>query len=140
MTETIRQLVTTDADFQTQLNALLAWESVSDTAVNDTVQQIIEAIREAGGDSFRHCYQCGKCDVVCPWNRVRDFSIRKIIREATFGLTEIESEDIWRCTTCGRCPDRCPRGVKQIEVGVSLRRVASDNLQSLFASSSAIKS
>jgi histidinol dehydrogenase len=48
MTETIRQLVTTDADFQTQLNALLAWESVSDTAVNDTVQQIIEAIRASG--------------------------------------------------------------------------------------------
>ena len=66
------------------------------------------------------------CDTVCPWNRVRPFSIRKIIREATFGLTEIESEDIWRCTTCGRCPQRCPRGVKQIEVGVSLRRVASE--------------
>jgi histidinol dehydrogenase len=28
----IRQLSTTDADFQEQLNALLAWESVSDTA------------------------------------------------------------------------------------------------------------
>jgi len=52
--------------------------------------------------------------------------MRKIIRQATFGLTEIEGEDIWRCTTCGRCPQRCPRGVKQIEVGVSLRRVASN--------------
>ena len=40
-------------------------------------------------------------------------------------MTEIDGEDIWRCTTCGRCPERCPRGVKQIEVGVSLRRVAS---------------
>jgi len=52
--------------------------------------------------------------------------MRKIIREATFGLTEIDGGDIWRCTTCGRCPDRCPRGVKQIEVSVSLRRVASE--------------
>jgi Fe-S oxidoreductase len=52
--------------------------------------------------------------------------MRKIIREATFGLTEIDGEDIWRCTTCGRCPDRCPRGVKQIDVGVSLRRVATE--------------
>ncbi len=52
--------------------------------------------------------------------------MRKIVREATFGLTEIESEDIWRCTTCGRCPQQCPRDVKQIESGVSLRRVATE--------------
>ena len=89
-------------------------------------KEVIDEIKEAGGEAFKFCYQCGKCDTVCPWNRVRQFSIRKIIREATFGLTEIEGEDIWRCTTCGRCPDRCPRGVKQIEVGVSLRRVASE--------------
>lgn len=89
-------------------------------------KEVIEEIKDAGGDAFRFCFQCGLCDTVCPWNRVRQFSIRKIIREATFGLTEIEGEDIWRCTTCGRCPDRCPRGVKQIEVGVSLRRVATE--------------
>ena len=89
-------------------------------------KEVIDEIKEAGGEAFRFCFQCGLCDTVCPWNRVRQFSIRKIIREATFGLTEIEGEDIWRCTTCGRCPQRCPRGVKQIEVGVSLRRVASE--------------
>jgi Fe-S oxidoreductase len=89
-------------------------------------KEVIAEIQEAGGDAFRFCYQCGKCDTVCPWNRVRPFSIRKIIREACFGLTEIEGEDIWRCTTCGNCPQNCPRGVKQIEVGVSLRRVASN--------------
>ena len=83
-------------------------------------------VKEAGGDALKYCFQCGKCDTVCPWNRVRTFSIRKIIREATFGLTEIDGEDIWRCTTCGNCPQNCPRGVKQIEVGVSLRRVASN--------------
>ena len=89
-------------------------------------KEVIEEIKAAGGEAFRFCFQCGLCDTVCPWNRVRQFSIRKIIREATFGLTEIEGEDIWRCTTCGRCPQRCPRGVKQIEVGMSLRRVASE--------------
>ena len=95
----------------------------------DTVapfKEVIDEIKAAGGGAFRSCFQCGLCDTVCPWNRVRPFSIRRIIREATFGLTEIEGEDIWRCTTCGRCPQRCPRGVKQIEVGVSLRRVASE--------------
>lgn len=89
-------------------------------------KEVIEEIKEAGGEAFKYCFQCGLCDTVCPWNRVRQFSMRKVIREATFGLTEIEGEDIWRCTTCGRCPQRCPRGVKQIEVGVALRRVASN--------------
>ena len=89
-------------------------------------KEVIAEVIEAGGDAFRYCFQCGKCDTVCPWNRVRPFSIRRIIREATFGLTEIDGEDIWRCTTCGNCPQNCPRGVKQIEVGISLRRVASN--------------
>jgi Fe-S oxidoreductase len=88
-------------------------------------QEVIEEIKEAGGDAYRFCYQCGICDAVCPWNRVRKFSIRKIIREAAFGLTEIESDDIWRCTTCGTCPQECPRGVEQIDLGVSIRRIAS---------------
>ncbi len=87
--------------------------------------ETIEEIREAGGDVYRLCYQCGKCDAVCPWNDVRKFSIRRIIRQASFGLTEVESEDIWRCTTCGRCPQECPRGVQQIRLGVALRRIAS---------------
>jgi Fe-S oxidoreductase len=89
-------------------------------------KEVIDEIKAAGGEAFRFCFQCGLCDTVCPWNRVRQFSIRKIIRQATFGLTEIDGEDIWRCTTCGRCPQQCPRGVKQIEVGVSLRRVATE--------------
>jgi len=90
-------------------------------------KEIIEVIKESGGDAFKFCYQCGKCDTVCPWNRVRTFSMRKLIREATFGLTDIESEDLWRCTTCGKCPQYCPRGVKQIESGVALRRIATEN-------------
>ena len=89
-------------------------------------KEVVLEIKEAGGGAFKYCFQCGLCDAVCPWNRVRQFSIRKIIRQATFGLTEIDGEDIWRCTTCGKCPQSCPRGVKQIEVGVSLRRVASN--------------
>jgi Fe-S oxidoreductase len=94
-------------------------------------KDIIEIIKDKGGDTFKYCYQCGLCDVVCPWNKMlstgaRPFSMRKIVRQATFGLTEIESEEMWRCTTCGTCPQRCPRGVKQVEAGVALRRIATD--------------
>ena len=88
--------------------------------------EVIDEIKQAGGDVFKLCFQCGLCDTVCPWNKVRPFSMRKIIREAAFGLTEIEGEDIWRCTTCGRCPAQCPRGVKQIDISIALRRVATE--------------
>jgi len=90
------------------------------------LKEIIDVIKESGGDGFKYCYQCGLCDTVCPWNRVTTFSMRKIIREATFGLTEIESEAMWRCTTCGNCPRQCPRGVKIIESGVALRKIATE--------------
>ncbi len=89
-------------------------------------KEVIDEIKDAGGEIFKLCFQCGLCDAVCPWNRVRDFSMRRLIREAAFGLTEIDGEDIWRCTTCGNCPQQCPRGVKQIDVSVSLRRVATE--------------
>lgn len=89
-------------------------------------KEIVDVIKENGGDTFKRCFQCGLCDVVCPWNRVRDFSMRKIVRQAVFGFTAIESEEIWLCTTCGRCPQRCPRDVKQVESGVALRRVATE--------------
>jgi Fe-S oxidoreductase len=52
--------------------------------------------------------------------------MRKIVRQAAFGLTEIEEEDMWLCTTCGKCPPQCPRDVKQIDSGISLRRIATE--------------
>ena len=87
-------------------------------------KEIVDEVKASGGDAVKYCYQCGKCDTVCPWNRVRQFSMRKLIREATFGLTEVESEEMWRCTTCGRCPQKCPRDVKQIDDMVALRRIS----------------
>ena len=89
-------------------------------------KEIIDVIKESGGEAFKRCFQCGLCDVVCPWNRVRNFSMRKIVRQAAFGMTDIESEDIWLCTTCGRCPQQCPRDVQQIESGIALRRIATE--------------
>lgn len=89
-------------------------------------KEISDIIKENGGDSFKLCYQCGKCDVVCPWNQVRNFSMRKLVRGATFGMSEIEGEDIWLCTTCGKCSKVCPRDVKQVEAGIALRRIANE--------------
>jgi len=90
------------------------------------IKEVIEEIKEFGGDAVKYCYQCGKCDTVCPWNKVTKFSIRKLIREATFGIPEVELEEVWRCTTCGKCPQECPRDVKQIDDVVAMRRIAAE--------------
>lgn len=44
----IKKLTTTDAEFQQQLEQLLAWEAVSDTAVTDTVKDILANVKSQG--------------------------------------------------------------------------------------------
>jgi len=44
----IKRLNSTDADFQSQLDALLAWESVSDDEVFNTVKDILANVRKHG--------------------------------------------------------------------------------------------
>ncbi|HSH30754.1 MAG TPA: histidinol dehydrogenase [Thiohalobacter sp.] len=44
----MKQLSTQDADFWPQLDALLAWEGVSDDAVNSTVREILRDVRRRG--------------------------------------------------------------------------------------------
>jgi histidinol dehydrogenase len=77
MTE-IRKLNTADADFTAQLDALLAWESVSDRSVNDTVLDIIADIRARGdaalveySNRFDRCDAAGMNDLVIPAERLR---------------------------------------------------------------------
>ncbi len=89
-------------------------------------KEIIEEVKSIGGDLAKFCFQCGICDTVCPWNKVRNFSIRKIMNQAIYGLSEVESEEMWLCSTCGRCVQRCPRGVKQIDVSIALRRLGTN--------------
>lgn len=84
---------------------------------------VIDGIKEAGGDADKLCYQCGKCDTVCPWNRVRKFFVRKMINQAKFGVVPFESEDLWLCVTCAQCVQKCPRGVEIIDVMRAMRRL-----------------
>ncbi|MGD1984447.1 MAG: histidinol dehydrogenase [Chromatiaceae bacterium] len=44
----LRRLNTTDSDFQRQLDALLAWDAVSDETVGQVVAEVIAAIRSRG--------------------------------------------------------------------------------------------
>ncbi|WP_288130575.1 histidinol dehydrogenase [Microbulbifer sp.] len=48
MSKTIRRLDASSRDFSTQLDALLAWESVADSAVEATVAEILQQVRARG--------------------------------------------------------------------------------------------
>ncbi len=86
-------------------------------------KDVIDGIKETGGQDSKFCYQCGLCDTLCPWNRVRRFSVRALVHEAQLGVVPFDSEDLWLCATCRRCVQRCPRGVEQIDVMRAMRRL-----------------
>lgn len=48
----IKRLTTTQADYQSQMDTLLAWEGVSDDQVNSTVKDILKNIRSRGDDAL----------------------------------------------------------------------------------------
>jgi Fe-S oxidoreductase len=85
--------------------------------------EVIDIIKEQGGDILSLCYQCGTCTATCPWNLVRSFMLRKFIHQGQLGLLDFEDEDVWRCVGCRLCVQRCPRGVEVPFIMRALRRV-----------------
>ena len=75
-------------------------------------KEIIDEVKEQGGEAVKFCYQCGKCDTVCPWNRVRKFSMRKLIREATFGLDRDRARRDLALHYLREVPSAMPQGRK----------------------------
>ena len=86
-------------------------------------KEVIDIVKEEGGDVFKLCYQCGMCNTACPWNVVRRFLIRRVMHQTQLGLVDFENEDLWLCVTCKTCVERCPRGVEIIDVWQALRKV-----------------
>jgi Fe-S oxidoreductase len=84
---------------------------------------VVDGIKDEGGETCKYCYQCGKCETLCPWNRVRTFFLRKIINQAKLGVVPFEGEDIWLCATCRKCVQGCPRGVETIDLMRAMRRL-----------------
>jgi Fe-S oxidoreductase len=83
----------------------------------------IDLIREAGGDAFKLCWQCGLCSASCPWNAVRSFMTHRMMCQSRYGLVDLEDEDWWLCSTCNLCVSRCPRGVAITDVIRATRKI-----------------
>ncbi len=103
-------------------------------------KEAADAIKDAGGETLKRCFQCGLCAASCPWNIVRTFIPNKMIRQAQFGLVDLEDEEWWLCTTCNTCVSRCPRGVSITDVMRAVRtmmveyRIVPASLRSVMAS------
>ncbi len=91
-------------------------------------KEAMEMIKEAGGEAFRKCFQCGLCTASCPWNQVRTFLPHKMITESKFGLVELGEEGWWLCSTCNMCVSRCPRGVAITDVIRAVRNITTDSV------------
>jgi Fe-S oxidoreductase len=83
----------------------------------------IDLIKEAGGDAFKLCWQCGLCSASCPWNSVSSFMPHKMICQSRYGLVDLEDEDWWLCSTCNMCVSRCPRGVAITDIIRAARKI-----------------
>jgi Fe-S oxidoreductase len=91
-------------------------------------KEAIEMIRDAGGEAFRSCFQCGLCTASCPWNNVRTFMPHKMITQSKFGLVELSEEDWWLCSTCNMCVSRCPREVAITDVIRAVRNITMESI------------
>ena len=89
-------------------------------------EEAIDLIRDAGGDAFKLCFQCGLCTASCPWNTVRTFMPHRMICESRYGLVDLEDESWWQCATCNQCVTRCPRGVAITDILGAVRKILLD--------------
>jgi Fe-S oxidoreductase len=83
----------------------------------------IDLVKDAGGEVFKLCFQCGLCTASCPWNMVRTFLPHKLICQCRYGLVDLEDEDWWLCSTCQMCVSRCPRGVGITDIMGAVRKI-----------------
>ena len=86
----------------------------------------IKAMKEAGGDTLKQCYQCATYSVACPLSTDdKPFPRREMIL-AQWGLKDklLADPNIFLCHHCGDCTTLCPRGAKPGDVLGAIRAYA----------------
>ena len=80
-----------------------------------------------------YCYDCNRCNNVCPTALLNIFYPRSLINDLTFLTPEeaLKNNDIWKCLTCGLCSIYCPMtkehtGVNFTQIIKDLRSLASE--------------
>lgn len=80
------------------------------------------------GETFKFCYQCGRCTATCPIARFSsDFRPNKLIQMAKLGIDAVLAKDpLWLCAACYTCTERCPQGIEVKDVIRILKNLALD--------------
>jgi quinone-modifying oxidoreductase subunit QmoC len=88
--------------------------------------EFIKAMKEAGGDTLKQCYQCATCSVACPLSSDDKPFPRKEMILAQWGLKEklIYDPNVFLCHQCGDCTEMCPRGARPGDVLGAIRAYA----------------
>ncbi|MCP5017776.1 MAG: histidinol dehydrogenase [Ketobacter sp.] len=114
MTLDITRLDANQADFEQRLDALLAWESVSDHGVQTAVHEIVESVRQRGDaavlehtNRFDHMAVTDLADLVVPDSRLQDALDRipadqrvalQVAAERVRAYHEHQKQDSWSYT------------------------------------------
>ncbi|MEW5763180.1 MAG: 4Fe-4S dicluster domain-containing protein [Bacillota bacterium] len=88
---------------------------------------LVNEIRELGGEELLECIQCAKCAAACPMVLAGfPFFNKRVIQAILLGLREtlLDDSSIWACQSCNRCTEVCPRKVNPFEIVQAMRRVA----------------
>ncbi len=73
-----------------------------------------------------YCYNCNRCNNVCPTAFLDIFYPRSLITDLTFETPEValKNNDIWKCLTCGLCSIYCP--MTKENTGVNFNQIIKD--------------
>jgi NADPH-dependent glutamate synthase beta subunit-like oxidoreductase len=80
----------------------------------------------SGGETLRHCYQCGACSAVCPIAKfIGAYRPNKIIELAKLGIRGMpQSNAFLFCSACSLCTKGCPQNVRVHELMQALKDLA----------------
>ncbi|MFX1503383.1 MAG: 4Fe-4S dicluster domain-containing protein, partial [Promethearchaeota archaeon] len=108
----------------TESNEKVAGEKITSVASIELLKKVNSAAN--------YCYNCNRCNNVCPTAFIDIFYPRSLITDLTFLTPEeaLKNNDIWKCLTCGLCSNYCP--MTKENTGVNFTQIIKD-LRSLVS-------